>query len=234
MIEKIISLVLLVAIIVFSCSGCSLYNYYQQTQDLKKLPQVERDESGNLILNGNSYIAPNGRDSIFDVIPEKRQTIAHIQTEFSANAVYGYGIEDFNEYICLEMYSALPNSRNVFWKSDFEFPNYMTSICSKIYLGSYYEHSNSDIEVMSYEEGNNLSLEDIMTEVYELDPFLEVKGYIHIFFIDYQTIYLRGATLYQCNNELYVCFDLTVNGKMYKVNDEYQEVFKNAIAERLE
>ena len=229
MTEKIISLVLLVIIIIFSCSGCSLYNYYQQIQELKELPQVEHDESGNLILNGNTYIDPNGRDSIFDVVPEKRQIIAHIQTEFSANAVYGYGIEDFNEYICLEIYSALPMSRNVFWKSDFEFPKHMTSACSKIYLGSYFEHADSDIEVMSFKEGDNVSLEDIMVEVDELNPSREKKGYIHIFFVGYQTIYLRGATLYQYNNELYIRIDLTVNGKAYKINNEYQELFKNAI-----
>ena len=212
-----------------SHSSCSISDYFQEIQNLKELPKVEHDNNNNLMLNGNIYINPNGQDSIFDVVPEKRYTIAHIQSNISVNAVYGYGIEDFDEYICLEIYSILPMSKNLFWKSDFEFPNHMTSTCSKIYFGSYYKHSDSDIEVMSFEECNNLSLEDIMTEVYELDPYREAKGYIHIFFVDYQTIYLRGATLYQYNNELYVRIDLTVNGKTYKINDEYQKLFINAI-----
>lgn len=229
MMKQLISLVLFAIIITLSCGSCSIYDYHQETQELKKLPQVEQDENNNLILNGNIYINPNGQDSIFDVVLETRSTIAHMQAEGFTNAVYGYGMEDFNENVCLEIYSTLPMSRNVFWKSNFNFPNHMTSACSKIYFGSYYEHSDFDIEVMSFEEGDNLSLEDIMTEVDELDTSRETKGYIHIFFVDYQTIYLRGATLYQYNNELYIRFDLTVNGKMCKINDEYKKLFIDAI-----
>ncbi len=234
--KRFLAFIVLITIILSSFSSCIFYDMYQEKQMLKDLPKIERDEDGNFIYNGSTYVEDPyltyGVNTGYTFIVETGHTVGHWEGDFSIHPVTAFGIEDFGEDICLRIMAEFPMPARYWYyiKSDFEFPDYTTLKLSNIYWGENYTHQQNDVEVINFGE-NDVWLEDIMTEVDESEfPSNQWKGRIHIFFKDYRTIYLTETYLYELDDELYLRIgSFTQEGKLYKINDEYVDVFKNAI-----
>ena len=230
--KRFLALSILIIIVLSSFSSCILYEIYQEKQMLKGLPRIERDADGNFIFNGSTYVQTELIDGVYGFVQKTGRTVGHWEGDFSIHPVTAYGAEDFGEEICLEILGEFPMPSRYWYyiKSGFEFPDYTELKLSNIYLGSNSVHEDTDIEIIDFGQ-NDVLLENIMTEVDKFEYSDEQrKGYVHMFFKDYQSIYLWRCYLYELNEELYLRIgSFTTDAKFYKINDEYVDVFKNAI-----
>lgn len=230
--KRFLALSILIIIVLSSFSSCIFYDMYQEKQMLKDLPKIERDTDGNFIYNGSSYLETYLSYGVYCFINETGHTVGHWEGDFSIHPVTAFGIEDFGEDVCLRILSEFPMPSRYWYyiKSDFEFPDYTTLKPSNIYLGQHYIHQENDIEVINFAESDVL-LRDIMTEVDEIGfSYEQRKGSIYVFFKEYKTIYLAETDLYDLGGELFLKIGFnSANIKFYKINDNYIDVFKNAI-----
>jgi hypothetical protein len=242
MLKRIISIILLLLIVLLSTTGCFLYEIYQSSQELKQLPQLEYDENRNVIYNDSVYeeIHPNMLPYGFKGPYHDIARGEYWGIPYSIQAV---GIEDFGEYIYIDNL-ALFWGGSGYLKSGFEFPDYLNTQVSGIFINSEYG-TFYGVDVFADVDENPLFLKDVLVSTDIALTEQQNLAYMNVHFTDYQTIYLSGASLYIWNDEVYVeiqewirdkdndtnTFIYTLQRFLFKVNDEYQELFKNAIAE---
>jgi hypothetical protein len=234
--NRFILLTLLFAI-VFSCVGCIFFDIYREQQEIEKLPYLEYDGEGNIIYNEGIYRLENVEFySPYGFLSSKFQPIAQEEYWGVPGAVFACGKEDFGEHVYISVFHSDPGGRE-YLKSDFVFPNYMTETFSKILIRRN-PSSTKTIDLSKYLTGNHLTLGDLITPC---DMYFQQNTiahlYLDVYFTNYQTIYLSCAHVFIYNEQVYVRiadYKNYSNGaslNTYRVNDQYQELFKNAIAE---
>lgn len=244
MLKRIISIILLLLIVLVSTTGCFLYEMYKSNQELKKLPELEYDENRNVIYNGSVYERIYRGSLTPYSFKGPYHTIARAEYWGIQHSVLAFGIEDFGEHIYIDNFSFLAGGSE-FLKSGFEFPDYLNIQVSGIFIDSEYGAIHG-VDVFVDVDEKPLFLKDVLTSTDITLAGEQTLAYMDVYFTDYQTIYLRSARLYIINDEVYVgiygytrdkynndtnTIIYTPQDQHFKVNDEYQELFKNAIKE---
>ena len=242
MLKRIISIILLLLIVLVSTTGCFLYEMYKSNQELKQLPELEYDENRNVIYNGCVYEEINS-DTLLYSFKGPFHDIARAEYWGMQHSVRAVGIEDFGEHIYIDNFDGFWGGSG-YLKSGFEFPDFLSIQVSGIFIESEYG-AIYGVDVFADIDEKPLFLKDVLTSTDITLAGEQTLAYMDVHFTDYQTIYLRSARLYIINDEVYVRIygytrdrnnDKNImiyipQDHIFKVNDEYQELFKNAIKE---
>ena len=188
-----VALILLITYVLSCFTSCIIYETCDEIQRIKSLPHVVYDDNSNILYNGSTYIASHNPINPFGF---KSEGYPIAQTEYWGlpDAVMAYGIEDFGEYVYLDLSGFA--GQDVYYKSDFEFPDYLAMKCSGIYLSLDCSQIKGE-KIIDLSNNDNLYLKDILIES-NLDNYDHTnwKAYVKVHFADYQTIYLDRASLY--------------------------------------
>ena len=225
MTKRIIVFFLLLGYVLVYFTGCGfIYDLYTSQQEIKKLPELEFNEDGDVVYNGciykefwiygTTFYFKNG-----DAIAQKEYWGTRISVD-------GYGMQDFNEYVYISPGESW--GQRDYLKVGFEFPDYLDVKWDSIHI-SYVQGYSEGITVDNFFDTNELSLRDISTEVnYEnFYDEIEENWCMDIQLTEYESLYLRNLFLYRRGGKLY----LSVENGIYLINDEYQVYFENAIKE---
>ena len=229
-----ITLILLLSLITSTLSGCvnsSKYDGY---------PSLEFDEDGNPIYNGNVYfISLDSNYELLNTVPIAKQPgFLGLGTRLSEGA----GLEDFGEIVFIKGYSTTVAGSDIYIKEGFNLP----------------ARDDDEIENISFRYGvDGNRIQKHFDESVQLDDMIDFeksfnfKGewshqycYAEITFKNYREFMLSHMALYEYNNDIYIEYrdvipenrkiDNVIYGDqfcMYKVREEYQQFFKDAINE---
>ena len=237
MLKRNVCIVLLLVLILANMTACTLYEIYQEEREIQKLPDAIFDENGDIVYNGSVYKEMNIYDTPFKYKSTGKQ-ILKTETWLGIAPVCGWGEEDFGVPVIMVIMSTTLGPFK-YLKSDFEFPDYLTTECSGIFVNDDYA-SDYGVDIFANIEKSPLFLKDILltvdnVEVNDIYREYTYYSYINVHFTDYQTIFFC-ADLYIYNDKAYVVIvekhiEETYEhvSSVYKFNDEYQELFINAI-----
>ena len=237
--KNLLCLILLVAS-VFSFSSCF------SNVDMS-LPKAVFDEDGNILYNGKVYLSESsiGRPMFLHLYPLafKNHTLIMRKTipQGFQVPVYGYGLEDFGEYVYLFNYASMFYEEGNYLKEDFVLPDYWILTIQSISFTDFEIRSSSfiphEITDKKYDEvlaDKVLKITDIvdlnsgLPEAIYCDPhnpIAELLCFIDIYFNEYQTIYLDSAQVYRYSDNLY----LSIGDMIYMIKSEYVALFENAL-----
>lgn len=236
-----IAILILIFLVLFSCVGCEfckvIYDDIQEQHQISKLPDIEYDNEGNIVYNGCIY-----RRSDYFWFTSYSFALGEYEyvAKTKSDLIYPYapvmamGIEDFGEHVYIHFIPWYTDQEYI--KSDFVFPNHMDIEIDNIYVSK--NGRSYDESIRNSENSEDLCLNDILTEV-DSSEIANVKPSeikVRVIFENYQAFCLDHISLYMANDAIYLSigyFDSegnVVHG-VYRVNNEYQKLFMNTIAE---
>ena len=243
--NRTIAILILILLVLSSCVGCEFYEVIrddiQRQHQISKLPDVEYDDDDNIIYNNCIYRRnDNFLSTNYSFDLGKYEYVAKSKGDliYPYAPVIARGVEDFGEYVYMCHTPFIMTLEYI--QSDFVFPDHLNLKIDDVYIERDSDFYNKSI--LNGESYNNLCLNDILIEVDSMEIANETllkELRVNVNFADYQSFCLRRIFLYMIDDVVYVdigYFDPEYNvvHGVYRVNDEYQELFKNAIAELLE
>lgn len=237
-----IAILILIFLVLFSCVGCEFYEVIcddiQRQHQISKLPDIDYDNEGNIVYNGCIYrYSEYFWSTSYSFALGEYEYVAKTKSDliYPYAPVIAEGVEDFGEHVYIHFTPWYMEQEYI--KSDFVFPNHMDIEIDDIYMTK--SGNSYDKRVLNNENDAKLCLNDILTEVDSSEIANETllkELRVNVNFADYQSFCLRRIYLYVINDVVYVSigyFDSEGNivHGVYRVNNEYQELFMNTIAE---
>lgn len=238
-------------LVVFILTGCT-GNFGRDVNSATHIvgsvfkPEIERNEDDNIVYNGNVYSTKyRASDSFiadyysysadfrerFGV--EKNKIIAHGEYYLFGNPFYIIGEKDFGDAVITAAHGDILDYPSYRIKDGFELPDIESCEISSIFIDDRYGFNwKDDVQVCEFESNDSKFLFDIIDKesmlTYQDIKSLstEKQGYVIFDLKEYETFYIGFLAVLKIDDSYYV----TYKEDYYRIVDEYQIDFKNAIS----